>query len=275
MRAALRCFLYSGGERINVQKVEELAAGFGTFTNAMDAATVVKPNPSLTTTTTALTTTTPAPPRPALDAGSRDLLQLLFSAEGNYVQELLIDEAVRAADALSRDAAVNLYRSLAAAAPALAVASLLPPLPFAPPLALIPGLNAVPLLALLAARSPDAVQMTADDRANLEVLQGLARLLVAASSAASSASASSSSASSAPPSAQQWRSSATEAAAVAAAVAPGAQRMAVRFVQLTAARLQKRAADDWAAAGLGVGVLPTSTRSTSTAPSIATRALRR
>ena len=89
MRAALRCFLYSGGERINVAKVEELAAGFGTFTNAMDAATTVKPlssSSSLTAPTTA---------RRTLDAGSRDLLQLLFAAEGNYVQQLLIDEAVR------------------------------------------------------------------------------------------------------------------------------------------------------------------------------------
>jgi hypothetical protein len=69
---------------------------------------------------------------------------------------------VRAADALSRDAAVSLWRSLASAGPALALVSLLPPplFPFAPPLALLPGLNALPLLALLAARAPDAVALT-------------------------------------------------------------------------------------------------------------------
>ena len=52
-----------------------------------------------------------------IDAATRDMLQLLFSPDGNYLQDLIVDEAVRAVDALSRDALVRLWQQLAGWAP--------------------------------------------------------------------------------------------------------------------------------------------------------------
>eukprot|EP00959_Pyramimonas_sp_CCMP1952_P141170 2954831-Pyramimonas_sp.AAC.1 len=37
-----------------------------------------------------------------MDAATKELLELMFAPEGNYVQELIIEEAVRAVDSLSR-----------------------------------------------------------------------------------------------------------------------------------------------------------------------------
>eukprot|EP00899_Mesostigma_viride_P004963 jgi/Mesvir1/14468/Mv05177-RA.1 len=53
---------------------------------------------------------------PLLDPATREVLQLTFSQEGNYVQEILVDELVRAVDALSREARAELWRSIATAA---------------------------------------------------------------------------------------------------------------------------------------------------------------
>ena len=44
----------------------------------------------------------------------------MFSAEGNYLQEILVEEAVRAADALGRSAASGAWRALGAGAPVAA-----------------------------------------------------------------------------------------------------------------------------------------------------------
>ena len=43
-----------------------------------------------------------------MDAATKELLELMFSPEGNYVQELIIEEAVRAVDSLSRALSVPL-----------------------------------------------------------------------------------------------------------------------------------------------------------------------
>ena len=53
-----------------------------------------------------------------MDAATRDALALVFSAEGNYLQEILVEEAVRAADALrERGAASGAWRALGGGAP--------------------------------------------------------------------------------------------------------------------------------------------------------------
>uniref|UniRef100_A0A061R4U8 Protein kinase domain-containing protein n=1 Tax=Tetraselmis sp. GSL018 TaxID=582737 RepID=A0A061R4U8_9CHLO len=163
VRESLRTFIYNSEDRLDIDKLQDVAKGFSSFTNTMDADTAVggrslKPG--------------------QLDAATRDLLQLLFSPEGNYVQDLLIDEAVRAVDALSRDAVVRLWQRLAASAP-VALALALVPSPLGPPAILVPGANTIPLLSILASRSSDAIALSPEDEANLATLQRLAGLLAA------------------------------------------------------------------------------------------------
>lgn len=159
MREALRTFIYNGDNRLDVQRLEDVAKGFSNFTNTMDVDALP------------VTRGQPGKVKP-VDAATRDLLALLFSPEGNYVQELLVDEAVRAVDALSRDALVQLWQRLAAAAPG-AIALALLPTPLGLPAAMVPGLNTLPLLSVLAARNMEAIKLSADDKANLETLRRL------------------------------------------------------------------------------------------------------
>ena len=113
-----------------------------------------------------------------IDAATRDALALVFSAEGNYLQEILVEEAVRAADALARGAASGAWRALGAGAPAAAALGLLVrPGPFAPPLALIPGLNIPILLSLVASQNNGAIKLTLDDKRNLALLRSIAELV--------------------------------------------------------------------------------------------------
>eukprot|EP00873_Tetraselmis_striata_P035626 jgi/Tetstr1/455890/TSEL_042679.t1 len=163
MREALRTFIYNGDNRLDVQRLEDVAKGFSNFTNTMDVDALP------------VTRGQPGKVKP-VDAATRDLLALLFSPEGNYVQELLVDEAVRAVDALSRDALVQLWQRLAAAAPG-AIALALLPTPLGLPAAMVPGLNTLPLLSVLAARNMEAIKLSADDKANLETLRRLTGII--------------------------------------------------------------------------------------------------
>ena len=97
-----------------------MAKGFSSFTNTMDADAVIAAAAKSGSSSG------------ELDAATRDLLVLLFSPEANYLQDILIDEAVRAADALSRDALVRIWRRLAGAEPLPPP----PPMPFSQPLRL-------------------------------------------------------------------------------------------------------------------------------------------
>ncbi|CAN0493316.1 unnamed protein product, partial [Laminaria digitata] len=49
---------------------------------------------------------------PIEDPVARDALKLLFSKEGNYVQELVVEELVRMTDALSREANLQIIEAL-------------------------------------------------------------------------------------------------------------------------------------------------------------------
>eukprot|EP00897_Mesotaenium_endlicherianum_P000433 jgi/Mesen1/10390/ME000081S09789 len=83
-RAALRYFLYGKEDRLDVARIESVAAGFQTFRELM------------------------APPV-VVDPAARQALMLVFSPGGSYVQELLLTELVRTVDALSREAQVELW----------------------------------------------------------------------------------------------------------------------------------------------------------------------
>ena len=95
----------------------------------------------------------------------------MFSAEGNYLQEILVEESVRAADALARNAAASAWRALSAASPAAAALGVL-----APPLALTPGVNLPIVLSLLAGSNGGAIALTLDDKRNLALLRSVAEL---------------------------------------------------------------------------------------------------
>jgi len=111
IRSALRDYLYRGRQRIAVTRIDDLVTAFGTFTNLMKGDRSVAAEDG-------------GAPKPfeaepdgseagvRVDAASRDIAAVLFAPEGNYLQELLIDEGVAAVDAMSRAAVVQLIRSL-------------------------------------------------------------------------------------------------------------------------------------------------------------------
>ena len=171
MRAALRSFVYGGGDRLKISRVRSVAAGFGDFTNNMDEAVTaeVVREDDVSVRTKAFEKEQQST---VVDAATRDALALVFSAEGNYLQEILVEESVRAADALSRGAASGAWRALGAGAPAALALGFL-----APPVALVPGVNLPLVLSLLASRNGGAVALTRDDKRNLALLRSVAELV--------------------------------------------------------------------------------------------------
>ena len=167
MRAALRSFVYGGGDRLKISRVRSVAAGFGDFTNNMDEAVTAEVREDDKSVRTA-----EKEQQSTVDAATRDALALVFSAEGNYLQEILVEECVRAADALSRGAASGAWRALGAGAPAALALGFL-----APPVALVPGVNLPLVLSLLASRNGGAVALTRDDKRNLALLRSVAELV--------------------------------------------------------------------------------------------------
>ena len=88
-RAALRQMLYGDAERLDVGRLRRLVRGFEKFDTAG---------------LTAAAPTANARP-PTVSKDTLDLLSLVLSADGTYLQSVLVDEVAAAADALSRDAA--------------------------------------------------------------------------------------------------------------------------------------------------------------------------
>mmetsp|Transcript_38060 Transcript_38060/g.89069 ORF Transcript_38060/g.89069 Transcript_38060/m.89069 type:complete len:807 (-) Transcript_38060:260-2680(-) len=111
IRSALLSFLYGSNGKLSISRLQRLSRGFGSFTNEM------KKSPGDSGSVNALATAAPsAAQAAALDAATVDLLSLVFSPQSNLLQEVLLDEAVRCTDALSRAGFVVLGRSLVDAA---------------------------------------------------------------------------------------------------------------------------------------------------------------
>ena len=230
IRAALRTFAYgSAGNRLSLERVEMLAEGVASFTATMDpsarlgqASQLALP-PGVAGGAPAPAATAAAP----LDAASLELLTVLLSPNGNYVQQLVIDEAVRAVDALSREAAL----ALLAVGPLRALVAPLPALPFW-------GGGGGPLL-----------RLSAEDEDALAALRRLATLVAPPRGAA-------------PPDTRAIADVGAKLAPHWDSLAPGAARMGERFATALAARLQARAAEDFDAAlrqfGLLQAVVPSS-----------------
>jgi hypothetical protein len=105
-----------------------------------------------------------------IDPATKDVVKLLFNENGNYLQELVVDEAVRAADSLSRQTATATWKALATLSPVIASSSLLSGA------ILIPGLNLPFLLSVLAANNQEKITLTMDDKRNLALLRSILEL---------------------------------------------------------------------------------------------------
>eukprot|EP00434_Breviolum_minutum_P021552 symbB.v1.2.019022.t1/scaffold1541.1/size112753/4 len=114
IREALRAYLYKGRSRIAPDRLESLSQGFRTFTNLMkgdrvEAAAAGAPTPEAVQAANAEENTENAQ---NLDFATKDIAAVLFSPDGNFLQDLLIEEGVAAVDALSRAAVLQALRAL-------------------------------------------------------------------------------------------------------------------------------------------------------------------
>jgi len=237
VRAALKTFAFGPGDRLSVERVEMIADGFKTFTATMDTAPRAALPPGAGS--------APAPvPVAALDAGTVEMLSVVFAPQGNYVQALLLEEAVRAVDALSRDAVLAVWRATAGAAAAPLRGA------FAPAAAMLPP-AATPLLQLMAGPlAGPPLRLTAEDESTLAALRRLAGLMLPMPPAAPIGAASIQ---------LDVRALADAARAVAPlmpAIAPGLSAMGQRFVRMLAQRMLLRAAEDLGVSAAAIGQPP-------------------
>ncbi|CBN74481.1 protein kinase:ABC1 family [Ectocarpus siliculosus] len=120
---------------------------------------------------------------PIQDPVARDALKLLFSKEGNYVQELVVEELVRMTDALSREANLQIIQALrtlteAPLSPAR-IARALAEAPMNPLLAPLQIPVKVQSFALsrIFNRLEVALELTQEDQESLKALRRLQQLL--------------------------------------------------------------------------------------------------
>jgi len=92
----LKKLLYSESGRLDMRRLQKFAEGFGSYSMATDSGVRGSSRQRRAI--------------PRLDPAVKDAIQLVFSEEDSYVQELLVDELVAAIDALSRDAASEVLR---------------------------------------------------------------------------------------------------------------------------------------------------------------------
>ena len=222
MRAALRSFVYGGSDRLKVSRVKDIAGGFSKFTNSMGA--------------TESLTIEDAKVLSELDPATRDALSIVFSGEGNYLQDLVVEEAVRAADSLSRNGAAQAWQLLGSASPFATLATITP-------LALVPGLNASIFLSILASQNKDAIALTFDDKKNLALLRALVEL--AAGPSGGSVQSLDKIFAQLPGAANGVSRIETDSIrAILPTVAPGVQRMSNKFIEKFQQRLAERTRDD-------------------------------
>ncbi|CAL1141530.1 unnamed protein product [Cladocopium goreaui] len=117
IREALRAYLYKGRSRIAPDRLESLSQGFRTFTNLMkgdrvEAAAAGAPTPETVEATNNTNRNEARQSGENLDLATKDIAAVLFSPDGNFLQDLLIDEGVAAVDALSRAAVLQSLRAL-------------------------------------------------------------------------------------------------------------------------------------------------------------------
>lgn len=224
MREALRSYLYKGRSRIAVSRIDELSSGFGTFTNLMKgsrsesaAAGGVRLDSARADGHDAATAAATAP---TLDSASREIAEVVFSPQGNFLQDLLIDEGVAAIDALSRATLLQLLRNLG---------------PLALPLTL-------PLNFLLGSGNPQRI-LSREDKESLLVLRRIVQL-VDASRSNSRTEAAENETTDVLQTVQRLQRLQPLAQGLLPSITPGAASFAQRFARQLARRILLRLADD-------------------------------
>mmetsp|Transcript_11633 Transcript_11633/g.24554 ORF Transcript_11633/g.24554 Transcript_11633/m.24554 type:complete len:962 (-) Transcript_11633:116-3001(-) len=247
IREALRNYLYMGRSRIAIKRVDELTTGFGTFTNLMKAnrseymssasdAGAMPSAPAMLKAGVAdggaaVAHAQGAAPAGrggqqapvAMDSAARDIADVIFSPEGNFLQELLIDEGIAAVDALSRAALVRLLRTLGPLA-----------LPITLPLGLILG-------ASLGGSESESRILAREDKEALLLLRRIVRLIQAPASRRESDARGDIDIRQA---AEELRRLQPLAEGLLPVVAPGASAFARRFAQQLARRILLRFAEE-------------------------------
>jgi aarF domain-containing kinase len=176
IRKALRDVLYGGRSRLDVQRLIKMSDAFSAYTtdgledNAVGAAVAVPARPSIAASQQQQQRQTQQ--EPALSPAAKDAMLAVFSRRGSYVQELLVEELVAAADALSRDALSQTLRVLLGSAPVAVAMSSLEALGPLRPL-LLPLTTPLELLSRLA----PAVQLTDEDEEALGVVRGIFQIV--------------------------------------------------------------------------------------------------
>jgi len=230
IRDALRAYLYKGRKRIAAQRIDDLANGFSSFTNIMkgsrsEAVKAGAPVPEVMRTETAVVAEGSREVA-EIDTAAQDLASVVFSPDGNFLQELLIEEGVASVNALSRAALLQLFRALG---------------PFATPLSL-------PLGFLLGAtNNVESVLLKREDKEALLLIRKVVRLVQGAEAPAQQHEAGD----------QPSRSGGTLlqtvedlqrlqpiASGLAPSVAPGAVAFSERFLRTLASRSLLRLAED-------------------------------
>ncbi|KAG1666030.1 hypothetical protein FOA52_006904 [Chlamydomonas sp. UWO 241] len=191
MRTALRQLLYGNSSRLDIARLQRLLKSFSAFTtSATTPAAAAGATPAAAGAAVLLEERVKGrppsrAPAPADDTGPvvseavREALRVVFSKDGLYVQELIVEELVAATDAMSRaglSEAFRLVMSSAAAVSALSSVEALGPLramlsPLSP-------LSPLPFAdSWLRSMSPSAPTLTSDDHAALSTLRAVLDLI--------------------------------------------------------------------------------------------------
>eukprot|EP00878_Enallax_costatus_P013271 GHUV01013874.1.p1 GENE.GHUV01013874.1~~GHUV01013874.1.p1 ORF type:complete len:1255 (+),score=498.10 GHUV01013874.1:389-4153(+) len=168
VRKALKDVLYGGRSRLDIDRLIRLSEAFSAYTTdglSDQDQPVQLQRSQLPAAASSGTSETLSP-------AAKDALLVVFSKKGSYVQELLVEELVAAADALSREALSDTLRRVLGSAPAVVAMSSLEALGPLRPL-LVPFVTPLELLSRLA----PAVALTAEDEEALGVVRGIFQLV--------------------------------------------------------------------------------------------------
>ena len=175
MRAALKHLLYGDKQRVDVDRLARMVSAFSSFTTAGQSTAA---GPTFSAAYGERVKGRPAgggaddDSEPVVSDAMREVLRVVFSKDGSYAQELIVEELVAAADAMSREAlgeAVRMVLDSSATLAALRSIEALGPLRamFLP----------LPLPQEMLAGWAPAVRLTAEDREALSTLRTLLDLM--------------------------------------------------------------------------------------------------
>jgi len=205
MKRMLKTFLYGKeGKTLKVERVDEIVSGYSSFTALADEASkglgmgqkVPMLGPSVAEMSGAFAmkaenvsnmpsrivpfSNEEAPPDLLNDPVARDALKLLFNKDGNYVQDLVIEEMVRMTDAFGRETNLQILSALRSISSAplspvtvLRAISSAPMNPLTAPIQLLSKLQLVAFDRIIT-RLEIALELTAEDQ---EALTTLSRLV--------------------------------------------------------------------------------------------------